>query len=211
MHRTTRGSFLKTVAGAALAYGGQWSGGKGKWYPGESRTYRDPDTGREVRQLTSAPFPSYNLYFTAHELHSRQPGPGLHVLRGRKRPSCISPTWRPAGSNSSLKPRTGAYHACVCQRANTVAYLDNGAVWSVDLKTLEQRKLYAIPKGPGPTCSPLTTAAATSPSPLSAAGEAARSRPDPSFLAGGASGPTVRLRVGPMRRISGSHSPHQPG
>jgi oligogalacturonide lyase len=45
---------------------------------------------------------------------------------------------------------TGAYHACVCQQANTVAYLDNGAVWILDLKTLEQRKLYAIPRNHRP-------------------------------------------------------------
>ena len=36
----------------------------GQIYPSEIRAYKDPDTGREIRQLTQGPYENYHLYFT---------------------------------------------------------------------------------------------------------------------------------------------------
>ncbi len=36
----------------------------GQTYPSELKTYKDPETGRTIRQLTQGPYENYHLYFT---------------------------------------------------------------------------------------------------------------------------------------------------
>ncbi len=148
MHKISRGTFLMAASGAAFA-AAESGGGKGKWHPSEARTFRDPDTGREVTQLTNSSFPSSNLYFTAQSFTANNRG--LVFMSSRPKKSELYLAELPSGRFQQLtESETGAYHACVCQKASTVAYLDNGAVWIVDLHSLEQRKLYTIPQGHQP-------------------------------------------------------------
>jgi oligogalacturonide lyase len=144
MDRMTRGTFLKSVAvGSAAA--AAWQGGKGKWFPSEARKYRDPDTGREVLQLTNSSNYSGNLYFTAQSF--TRDNRRVVFLSNRPAKTELYLAELETGRFQQLtEAETGAYHACVCQKANTVAYLDNSAVWILDLSTLVQRKLYSFPK-----------------------------------------------------------------
>lgn len=149
MTKISRSSFLGIAAGAVVSAGSEWRGGKGRWFPSESRTFRDVDTGRQVRQLTNSSYPSGNLYFTAQSF--TQDNRGLVFMSARPKKSELYLAELESGRFQQLtEAETGAYHACVCQKANTVAYLDNGGVWLLDLKTLEQRKVYSIPAGHQP-------------------------------------------------------------
>ena len=149
MHKISRAAFLQAAAGGALAYAADPQGKKGTWFPSEARTFRDADTGREVLQLTSSPFPSSNLYFTAQSF--TRGNKGLVFMSTRPKKTELYLAELSTGRFQQLtEAETGAYHACVCQQAETVAYLDNGSVWILDLKTLQQRKLYTYPAGHRP-------------------------------------------------------------
>ena len=145
MKAITRGGFLKAMGGAAVAAASDWRGGKGKWFPSETRKYKDPDTGREVWQITNSPYASSNLYFTAQSFVKENAGLVFMSTRPSKTELYFAEL-KTGRFRQLTESETGAYHACVCPNANTVAYLDNGGVWMLDLKTLEQRKIFTIPK-----------------------------------------------------------------
>lgn len=147
MNRFSRRALLGGMAGGALRAADlpAWNSGKGKWFPSEARRYRDRETGREVLQLTNSPFYSGNLYFTAQSF--TRDNKGLVFLSNRPAKTELYMAELETGRFQQLtEAETGAYHACVCPKTNTVAYLDNSAVWMLDLRTLEQRKVYSFPK-----------------------------------------------------------------
>ncbi|MBI1789411.1 MAG: hypothetical protein HYR60_17895 [Acidobacteria bacterium] len=141
----SRAGFLKVLGAGALAAATEPSG-KGRWFPSEMRKHKDEETGREVWQLTSSPYDSVNLYFTAQSF--TRGNQGLVFMSTRARKTELYYMELKSGRFQQLTDaERGAYHACVCPGPGTVAYIDNGAIWWLKLQTLETRKIFTIPEG----------------------------------------------------------------
>ena len=148
MIQPTRAEFLQ-IFGAGILRAAQPAPGKGKWLPSEKRVYQDEETGREIWQMTSSPYDSVNLYFTTQSF--TKGSKGLVFMSTRPAKTELYYVELASGRIRQLtEAEIGAYHACVCPEANTVVYLDNGAVWWLSLATLETRRIFQIPQGQRP-------------------------------------------------------------
>jgi len=145
-----RREFLSALsAGAALAQTpAPVKGGKGQWLPSERRKYKDEVTGYEVWQMTQAKGGNVNLYFSCCSF--TKDNRGLVFTSGRTGKSELFMTDMKSGRLQQLTAaETGVGYATVCPAANSICYYDNGAVWWLNIGTLETRKIFTIPEGYG--------------------------------------------------------------
>jgi oligogalacturonide lyase len=135
---------------AAAARNGVAGGGRGKWFPSEKTSYRDADTGREVWQMTNTPQGSSNLYFTAQSFTRDSEGLVFQSARSSPKTELYWMELKSGRFKQVTEVQTGAYGACVAPKANSVAYMDNGALWYLNLATLDSRRLFEVPAGYSP-------------------------------------------------------------
>lgn len=126
---------------------------KGETFPSESRTFQDPDTGAQIRQLTDHRAHSHHLYFTNPGWYDG----GRRLLFGSDRRNGVNlySVELPTGELTQMtdlpdagEQKSNLFHSVSLNPVCREAYFwHDSTLRAIDLDTLEERPLYTVPEG----------------------------------------------------------------